>query len=387
MADYALTGNANWSAIKASLSNNDRIVADGLGAHVLTLDEDPALTGIDFVSAAGAYIAIGTPATVTLSGWKIRATTNHGITVGSGKTVTGPFTAYGSTTTASKHGCTVSSGGAIGTVTANGGTQTGAYGMNITGGGTATTVTCTGGSGSTAYGMFSQGTVTTATSNAGSGSGAHGCRNNTTGYIGTATNNGGSTADVVGCQNDAFIATSTNTGGSASGAHGCTNYGSIVTSTNVGGSASGAHGCFNSSGAIQCTSNTGNTSGAFGLDNWGVALSDVRNRVGDYAVRRSRGLLILYGGTSTTGITGTAGDLLYIPTPANTVDGVSVMGESGTYPTTATTNAARDAANAATLEAVKASLKNRTTVTFGASSVTGTLPVNMRPHYRRKAKR
>ena len=48
---------------------------------------------------------------------------------------------------------------------------------------------------------------------------------------------------------------------------------------------------------------------------------------------------------------------------------------------------AANAANAATLEAVKASLKNRTTVTFGASSVTGTMPVNMRPHYRRKAKR
>jgi len=56
---------------------------------------------------------------------------------------------------------------------------------------------------------------------------------------------------------------------------------------------------------------------------------------------------------------------------------------NGTVEQIVTTNAA----NAATLEAVKASLKNSTTVTFGASSVTGTLPVNMRPHYRRKAKR
>jgi hypothetical protein len=107
------------------------------------------------------------------------------------------------------------------------------------------------------------------------------------------------------------------------------------------------------------------------LDNFGLALSDVRNRVGDYAVRRSRGLLILYGGTSTTGITGTAGDLLYIPEPANVVSAISVMGETGTYPTTATTQAA----DAATLEAQKAYLLATKTITFGASSVVGTLAV------------
>ena len=383
MADYSLTGNANWSAIKASLSNNDRIVADGLGAWILTLDENPELTGIDFVSAAGAYVAIGTPSTVTLSGWKIRATSNHGISVASGKTITGPLTAYGSTTTANIHGCVVSSGGAIATVVGIGGSQNGARGCSNSG--TVTTATNTGGSAANTHGCYNSGIITTATNTGGSSTGA-GCYN--IGTVTTANNTGGSASGAHGCYNDTtgIITTATNTGGSASGAHGCYNIGAVATSTNIGSSTSGAHGCVNY-GGVKCTSNTGNTSGAFGLDNWGLALSDVRNRVGDYAVRRSRGLLILYGGTSTTGITGTAGDLLYIPTPANTVDGVSVMGESGTYPTTATTQTARDAANAATLEAVKASLKNRTTVTFGASSVTGTMPVNMRPHYRRKAKR
>ena len=75
-----------------------------------------------------------------------------------------------------------------------------------------------------------------------------------------------------------------------------------------------------------------------------------------------------------SGIKPAAGDIL---------SGVSAGDVDGTMPSTATTQAA----DAATLEAVKASLKNRTTVTFGASSVTGTMPVNMRPHYRRKAKR
>jgi hypothetical protein len=71
-------------------------------------------------------------------------------------------------------------------------------------------------------------------------------------------------------------------------------------------------------------------------------------------------------------------------TAANITSGVTAQGILGDGTAQA---AITNAANAATLEAVKASLKNRTTVTFGASSVTGTLPVNMRPHYRRKAKR
>jgi hypothetical protein len=328
MADYSLTGNANWSAIKASLSNNDRIVADGLGAWVLTLDEDPALTGIDFVSAAGAYIAFGAISTFTANGWKIRPTSNHGISLTSGKTITGPVTLYGSTTTSSRHGCSAE-GGALGTVIAYGGTVSATNGLYISDRGV---------------------TVGTLTSTSGSASSAHGC------------------------SNYGAVTTATNTGGSTNNAHGMVNYGAVTTATNTGGSTSGSHGLVNY-GGVKCTANTGNTSGAFGLDNWGVAMSDVRNRVGDYAVRRSRGLLILYGGTSTTGITGTAGDLLYIPTPANTVDGVSVMGESGTYPLTATTQAERDAANAATLEAQKGDLRDGTTVTFGASSVTGTLDV------------
>ena len=51
-----------------------------------------------------------------------------------------------------------------------------------------------------------------------------------------------------------------------------------------------------------------------------------------------------------------------------------VGGSAGTYPTTETTTASVQAADAATLEAVKADLKDTRTVTFGASSVTGTLP-------------
>ena len=313
MADYSLTGNANWSAIKASINNNDRIVADGLGAWILTLDEDPTQTGIDFVSAAGAYVAIGTPSTVTLSGWKIRATSNTGITVGSGKTIIGPFTAYGSTTTASKYGCNVSAGGSV------------------------ETVTTIGGSASSAHGLLNSGDVTTATNTGGSVYGAHGMYNS--GTVTTATNTGGSVNGAHGMYNSGSVTTATNTGGSVSGAYGMYNSGTVSTATNTGGSVSGAYG-MNNAGGVKCTANIGNTSGAFGLDNYGLALSDVRNRVGDYAVRRSRGLLILYGGTSTTGITGTAGDLLYIPEPANTVDGVSVMGESGTYPTTVTTQIA-----------------------------------------------
>jgi hypothetical protein len=387
MADYSLTGNANWSAIKASLNNGDRIVADGLGAWVLTLDEDPALTGIDFVSAAGAYVAIGTPATVTLSGWIIRATSNHGITVGSGKTATGPLSVYGSSTTADKYGCRITSGGAVGTVTAYGGSAASSPGITVSSGASATTITATGAAAVASYGawILMGGSATTVTATAGGTSGAHGCNNS--GNIGTLTA----------------------TGSATNGAWGCANYGAVGTATSVGGSASGSHGLVNYGGG-KCTSNTGNTSGAFGLDNYGIALSDVRNRVGDYAVRRSAGTLILYGGTSTTGVTGTAGDLFYIPTPANTVSAISVMGETGTYPTTATTQAAdaaivttgkanvvsgvqftfgasssdagtypttatTQAADAATLEAQKAYLLATKTITFGASSVVGTLAV------------
>jgi hypothetical protein len=119
-----------------------------------------------------------------------------------------------------------------------------------------------------------------------------------------------------------------------------------------------------------------------------VAAATSPARVGVDVMRRRRTFgSQLYGALNFSPLTDamarSGGNLLPADVTNETATGLAA---GGTLDPSAL-QAARDAANAATLEAVKASLKNRTTVTFGASSVTGTLPVNMRPHYRRKAKR
>lgn len=304
MADYSLTSSQNWSAIKASLANGDRIIPTG--AYALTLDENPALTGIDFVATGvGATIALGATATYTLQNWIIRAGTVACLTVNSSKTITGPITGYGG---ASANAYGIITAGTITTGIGYGGSASGASGIQVTGG-----------------------TVGTGTGYAGSNGTAHGIYlNAVAAKITTATGSGGSTANSCGIYaNLGQITTATGTGGSAAGSHGIYSNNAIANGTGIGGSISGAHGIV-SYGGIRVVSATGNTSGAFGVDNFGVALTDVRNHSGNYAIRRSAGLMILYGGTDTSKITGTAGSLLYIPAPANVIYGIAVLDETGT---------------------------------------------------------
>ena len=405
---YTLSGNANWSAIKASIANYWMIKAGG--AYTLTLDEDPALTNIGFEgNGQSGLIAIGTPSTVTLNGWALSPYNVACLTIGTGKTVTGPVTAYGCISSTSHPCISISSGGALGSGVGYGGTgasnrgilvNSGALlttgvgfgsnstqdvqGINVLAGSTAGTITGTGGTaGTIAYGASIAGSVTTVigygapstvacpgvnlaatntvTNVTGTGGGFAGATgvNITSGSAANVTGTGSATVAAVGVivSSGVSITNATCTAGGAFGANGLLlSVDSVIANiTAAGSSTAGTRGCYNNGGVIRGGTATGgtvsnspgivnygscynvvcsgNTAGAYGLANYGMVVLDARNLSG-YAVSRpdAAGVMILFGGTSQTAITGTAGIIRFIPTAAQTQSGVAVLEETGTGP-------------------------------------------------------
>jgi len=202
MATFTLTANSNYSAIKGSLANNDTIDCDGFR---LTVDEQPALTGIAVTSP-------GTAGRMTVNGAYDMSTWS--ITAGTVALIDGTFPA----------------GATLGSATA--GSATNAHGINSNNG----TVTTAAGAAVSASGINSNnGTVTNATG------GSSNFANGVTVNNGTVINaTGGSANGAHGVNtNDATVENAT--GGSASGAHGVINNRATVLSA-TGGSNAGAHG-------------------------------------------------------------------------------------------------------------------------------------------------
>jgi len=242
MATYTLTANSNYSAIKGSLANDDTIDCDGFR---LTVDEQPALTGIAVTSP-------GTAGRMTVSGAYDMSTWS--ITAGTAALIDGTFpagatlgTATGGTATGA-HGIatnagtvTTATGGTVGVgILTNNGTVTDALGSaNQTGvnDNNGTVTNATGGTGANARGVFNNnGIITNATG--GSASATNGVQNNN----GTITNVTGSSSSTVarGCDvNNGTIENAT--GGSQNGSSGVQiNNGTLLSAT--GGSNASAHG-------------------------------------------------------------------------------------------------------------------------------------------------
>jgi hypothetical protein len=238
MATFTLTANSDYSAIKGSLANDDTIDCDGFR---LTVDEQPALTGIAVTSP-------GTAGTMTvndaydMSTWSITAGTVQMIgTFPSGATL-------GSAT-----GGSVNNSNAIGTnngtvITATAGNSA-SRGVNTNNG----TITNANAGGITATCVLTNnGTITNATG--GTGSTSFGCQTNN----GTVTNaTGGSAIGAAGVgANNGTVGIAT--GGSVSGAHGVNSNGGTVLSA-TGGSNAGAHGVLTNNAIVFAADNaTGN---------------------------------------------------------------------------------------------------------------------------------
>jgi fibronectin-binding autotransporter adhesin len=222
MATFTLTANSDYSAIKGSLANDDTIDCDGFR---LTVDEQPALTGIAVTSP-------GTAGTMTvndaydMSTWSITAGTVQMIgTFPSGATL-------GSAT-----GGSVNNSHAIGTnngtvITATAGNSA-SRGVN-TNNGTITNANASGAITGTAV-LTNNGTITNATGGAGSTS--FGCQTNN----GTVTNaTGGQAGSAAGVSANNGTVTNA-TGGSGANANGVTtNTGTVLSAT--GGSNATAYG-------------------------------------------------------------------------------------------------------------------------------------------------
>jgi len=210
MATFTLTANSNYSAIKGSLANNDTIDCDGFR---LTVDEQPALTGIAVTSP-------GTAGRMTVSGAYDMSTWS--ITAGTVPLIDGTFPSgatLGSATggsVANAHGIATNAG----TVTTAAGSPTvAAVGVNTNNG---TVTNATAGSATNAHGVNNNnGTVTNATAGSAVASGV--VNNN-----GTVTNaTGGSAAAAIGVVNNNGTVLSA-TGGSNASAHGVNNNNAIV---------------------------------------------------------------------------------------------------------------------------------------------------------------
>jgi hypothetical protein len=194
MATFTLTANSDYSAIKGSLANNDTIDCAGFR---LTVDEQPALTGIAVTSP-------GTAGRMTVNGAYDMSTWS--ITAGTVTLIDGTFP----------------SGATLGSST--GGSATNAHGISINGG---TVTTATGGTANNRGVNINNGIVTNA-----AGRGIEG--NN-----GTVTNaTGGSGISAIAFNNGTVESA---TGGSANNGHGVgDNRGTVLSAT--GGSNAGAHG-------------------------------------------------------------------------------------------------------------------------------------------------
>jgi hypothetical protein len=223
MATFTLTANSNYSAIKGSLANDDTIDCDGFR---LTVDEQPALTGIAVTSP-------GTAGRMTVSGAYDMSTWS--ITAGTAILIDGTFPS----------GATLGSatGGAINAtaISTNAGTVTtvvGGTGLNARGIATnnGTVTNATGGTGGGAQGILTNnGTVTNATG--GSAGSARGVETNN-GTVTNATGGSANFTDGVGVNNGTVGSAA---GGSVSGAHGVgVNNGTVSSAT--GGSNASAHG-------------------------------------------------------------------------------------------------------------------------------------------------
>jgi len=215
MATFTLTANSDYSAIKGSLANNDTIDCAGFR---LTVDEQPALTGIAVTSP-------GTAGRMTVSGAYDMSTWS--ITAGTAALIDGTFPS-GATLGSATGGSAANANGIAtnaGTVTtATGGSATNAHGISINGG---TVTTATGGSANNRGVNINNGIVTNAD--------GRGIENNN----GTVTNaTGGSGISAIAFNNGTVESA---TGGSANNGHGVgDNRGTVLSAT--GGSNAGAHG-------------------------------------------------------------------------------------------------------------------------------------------------
>jgi hypothetical protein len=154
LADYSLTGSANWSAIKAAVeavAAPRRIVPTG--AWTLTLNEQPAFA-CEFDAAGTAATMAAIAGSYNLTGWTIRAgnAAAPGMTIASGVSVTGAVF-YGGTAIAGSFGASITSGGSGTGCTFTGGSSQYAYGANLVTGGALFDCSVTGGSGQFAYGL------------------------------------------------------------------------------------------------------------------------------------------------------------------------------------------------------------------------------------------
>jgi len=240
MATFTLTANSNYSAIKGSLANDDTIDCDGFR---LTVDEQPALTGIA-VTSPGKAGRMTVNGAYDMSTWSI--------TAGTAALIDGTFPS-GATLGSATGGSAASSpgistnNGTVGNVT--GGSANGANGIATNGG---TVTNATGGSANGANGVnTNNGTVTNATG--GSASGANGVfTNNGTVTNATAGNNTGPGVSL----NNGTVENAT--GGSGTFAHGVnTNSGTVLSA--IGGSDASAHGVLTNLAIVFAADNaTGN---------------------------------------------------------------------------------------------------------------------------------
>lgn len=307
MASFNLTSNTTWSAFIAAnptMTNGDQIVATG--AYTLTLDVNPSLTDITFnpiSNSVSALLALGAVSTYTLQNWTLTPYNVTCLTIGNGKTVTGPIMIWGAISSTSKPGCVVSSGGTLTTATGRGGLGSGNHGISVSSGGTLTTgtgqgstytnsvyginaasgstcgtITGTGGTaGSGAYGANISGSVTTVIGyGAVSTNPAFGVNLNATNAVTSVTGTGGGIAGATGVSiaNSNTVTSVTGTGSSTVAAIGVaiTNYCTVTNCTGNGGGYNGANGVNISSGAIiaNATANGGGTSGAQAIQNSGI---------------------------------------------------------------------------------------------------------------------
>jgi len=220
MATFTLTANSNYSAIKGSLANDDTIDCDGFR---LTVDEQPALTGIA-VTSPGKAGRMTVSGAYDMSTWSITAGTVPLIdgTFPSGATL---GSATGGSATGA-HGIATNEG----TVTNATGGASNAHGVNSNNG---TVTNATGGSGGNGVNI-NNGTVTNATAGASTSRGV----NINDGTVVNATGGSGSFAQGVLINNGTV---ENATGGNGGSGHGVsTNNGTVLSAT--GGSNAGAHG-------------------------------------------------------------------------------------------------------------------------------------------------
>ena len=346
MADIVLAGNANWSTCNGGnppaagdtiFLEGFKLTLDGGNSATYTCAAIKARNNSGGAGNAG-YIdpLTSTPFTMACDLYAGSATI---LTLASGKTITSAANWYGPTGAVT--GFVVS--GTVTTLTsATGGS--GGMCIDIASSGVITTcTTATGGSATNAYGIRVRKTLTTLTNAiGGSAAGAHGVDVCLSSTLGTLTNA---------------------TGGSAAGAYGCRvgdGGGGAVTNpigTVKGGSVNFAYGL-----VVDSPLSTVTTVTVTAVDNSGVApaigqpyiIAPVHTWMGFGAsgtVRRCIGTddIVATGNVVT-------GSYTYS-------DGTNSVG-AGTYPTTATTQAA----DAATVTSGKANVKAGTTFTFGAST-------------------